>query len=233
MEVSGIETHIPYLDEILLLGAACYPVALSYPINSALFSRLATERANTGLIMSMAISSIVVVLVAFSLAPKYVLFVRFPAFWFYPAAVLLGPSCLTFEYIMNGLYLYLQKGIFPKRFSIHSFWSKSDKPLHLFLMFFIAAGEELIFRQMMFSILTGVFEFSVFHTLLFTSFVYAANHLFMGFNTAATKFVTGMIYGSLYYISGLSIIVPIIVHYIQNITLLRFHWIVQENGYRF
>ncbi len=233
MGVSGIQTHIPYLDEILLLGAVCYPVALSYPINSALFSQVSREKANTGLIMSMAISTIVVVLVAFTMAPKYVLFINFPVFWFYPVSVLLGPLCIIFEYIMNGLYLYLQNGIFPNRFSIHSFWSESDKPLHLFLMFFIAAGEELIFRQMMFSILTGVFEYSVINTLLFTSFVYAANHLFMGFNSASTKFFTGMIYGSLYYISGLSIIVPIIVHYIQNITLLRFHWIVQKNGNRF
>lgn len=223
-----IQTHILYLKEIILLGAVCYPTVFSYVIGSALFPRSSREKANTGLMASMAISTLVVVLVAVSISPEYVLFLNFPAFWFYPISVLIGPLCIIFEYIVNGFYLYLKKGFFPNRFGVHSFWVESNESLHLILMLFITTGEELIFRQMMFSLLIGFFKYSFLQTLLFTSFVYAANHINMGFNSTGTKFLTGMIYGSLYYISGSSIIVPIIVHYVQNITLLRFHRLVPK-----
>lgn len=228
MEVLGIQTHILYLKEIILLGAVCYPTVLSYVIESVLFPRASKEKANTKLMASMAISTLIVVLVAVSMSPEYVLFLNFPAFWFYPISVLIGPLCIIFEYLVNGFYLYLKKGFFPNRFGVHSFWVGSDESLHLILMFFITTAEELIFRQMMFSLLIGFFKYSFLKTLLFTSFVYAANHIFMGFNSTSTKFLTGMIYGSLYYISGSSIIVPIIVHYVQNITLLRFQWLVPK-----
>ncbi len=227
MEALEIQTHIPYLEEILLLGAVCYPTVLSYPICGALFPRASREKASTELIISTALSTLVVVLVAVTMAREYVLFLNLPAFWFYPVSVLLGPLCVLFEYIMNGSYLYLKKGYFPNRLSIHPLWAESNERLHLILIFFITTGEELIFRQMMFSLLIGFFKYSFLQTLLFTSFIYAANHIFMGFNSTGTKFLTGMIYGSLYYISGSSIIVPVIVHYIQNITLLRIHWVIR------
>lgn len=228
MGVSGIQTHIPFLEEILTLGAVSYPTALSFVIDGVLFSKLSREKVTTGLLASMAITTMIIVLVAVSMAREYVLFFNYPALWFYPISVLLGPVCIFFEYLLNGFYLYLKKGIFPNRFNLNSLWTESDKPLHLVLIFFIVAGEELIFRQMMFSLLIGFFKYSFLQTLLFTSFIYAANHLFMGFNSANTKFFTGMIYGILYYISGWSIIVPIIVHYVQNIALLRFNWILPK-----
>lgn len=226
--VLRIQTHILYLKEIILLGAVSSPTVFSYVIGSALFPQASRENANTGLMASMAISTIVVVLVAAAMSPEYVLFMNFPAIWFYPISVVIGPLCIIFEYLVNGFYLYLKKGFFPNRFVVHSSWAESNEPLHLILMLFIITGEELIFRQMMFSLFIGFFKYSLLQTLLFTSFIYAANHINMGFNSTSTKFLTGMIYGSLYYISGSSVIVPIIVHYVQNITLLRFHKLVPK-----
>lgn len=214
--------------EILLIVAVSHPAALSYAISNAIFSRASRDKANIESMASMAISIAVIVLIAAFIAPENLAFLNSPWFWFYPIAVLLGPACIIFEFAINSLYIFLSKGQIPKYFYVHSQWTESNELLHLTLMFFIVVGEELIFRQMMFSIFMEIFKFSFIQILLITSFFYAANHIFMGFNSMSTKFFTGLIYGCLYYISGLSIIIPITTHYIQNIILLRYPQIARS-----
>ncbi len=226
--MSRILTPIPYLEEILLLGAVCHPVGLSYFIGNTLFPKASKTTPSTELIVSISLSTLAIVLVAVSIAPQLFRPLNFPSLWFYPAAILLGVLCIIFEYLINGLYIYLRKGTFPKRFRVHSLWARCNKPHHLVLIFLIVAGEELIFRQMMFSMLSGFFGYSFLQTLMLTSFLYGLNHIFMGFGTTGTKFLTGMIYGGLYYASGSSIIVPVVIHYVQNIMLLRPQWIVKN-----
>jgi CAAX amino terminal protease family. len=226
--VSRILTPIPSLEVVLLMGAVCHPVGLSYFIGNTLFPRASRTAPSTELVESIVLSTVAIVLVAIVMAPQYFSHLNFPALWFYPAAVLLGPLCIAFEYLINGLYIYLREGAFPKRFKIHSAWARCSDLRHMTLVFFIVAGEELIFRQMMFSMLSGYFGCSFLQILLITSLLYGLNHIFMGFGTTSTKFFTGMIYGSVFYASGSAIIVPIIIHYVQNILLLRPQWIVKD-----
>lgn len=228
MAVSKILTRIHYLEDILLLGAVCHPAVFSYVIRDALFPQASREKADAEVLVSISASMGVIVLIAAIIAPQYLLFLNYSSPLLYPIYVIIGPLCIFFEYFINSFYFFLRKGIFPRKLNIHSYWAESNTPLSLALIFIITAEEELIFRQMMFSILMGVFDFSFLQTLLITSFFYSANHIFMGFRTTGTKFFTGIIYGSLYYISGLSILVPLIVHYSQNITLLSFPRIVNK-----
>jgi hypothetical protein len=209
-------------EKILLIAAVCCPAALSYAISNAIFPRAPRDKASIESMASMAISIAVIVLIASIIAPENLVFFNSPGFLFYPIAVVLGPICILFEYFINFLYIYILKRQIPTFFYVQSQWTESNGTLHLVLIFFIVAGEELIFRQMMFSVFMETFNLSFIGILLITSFFYASNHIFMGFNSMGTKFFTGMMYGSLYYFSGLSIIIPVTTHFIQNVILLRY-----------
>jgi len=88
------------------------------------------------------------------------------------------------------------------------------------LLALIAVGEEIIYRQVWFTILTGSFHFPVIVIILITSLFYGLNHFHMGINTVLAKFISGCVYGGLYVLSGYSILVPIITHVLQNLILM-------------
>lgn len=206
----------------------CHPSAFSYVIGNALFRKASGGVAYTEQLISTAASVAVVVLAAVAIAPKSLLFLNLPTLSSYLFFIILGPICILFEYVINAFYYYLRKGILPTHFIIHPFWDRDNERLHLFLILLITIGEELIFRQMMFYIFMNVFEFSFLPALIITSVFYATNHIFMGPRIVGTKFFTGIIYGTLYYISGMALLAPVIAHYSQNVILLKYPWIVQR-----
>lgn len=79
----------------------------------------------------------------------------------------------------------------------------------------IGISEELIFRKVWINILEQ-FGINIYLIVIITAIVYGFNHVFMGSNAVIQKIISGLIYGTLYILSG-SIIIPIITHVTQNI----------------
>ncbi|MPQ43786.1 CPBP family intramembrane glutamic endopeptidase [Clostridium tarantellae] len=84
----------------------------------------------------------------------------------------------------------------------------------------IAISEEFIYRQLWFSILLNTFSFNIVTILLITSIVYALNHISLGKVIFIQKIFSGLIYGCLFYFSGYSVIIPVITHCLQNISIV-------------
>ncbi|SUY47551.1 CAAX amino terminal protease [Clostridium putrefaciens] len=84
----------------------------------------------------------------------------------------------------------------------------------------VALLEEMIFRQIWFSILIKEFKINAMIVIIITGFVYAMNHIFLGKKVLIQKFVSGIIYGCLFYFSGNCVIIPVIAHCVQNGVIL-------------
>jgi uncharacterized protein len=64
------------------------------------------------------------------------------------------------------------------------------------------------------------FHLGVGTTIFLCTLIYAINHITFGLSVVIQKIMSGLIYTTLYYISGLAIIIPIIAHATQNLALL-------------
>ncbi|MGT2932525.1 CPBP family intramembrane glutamic endopeptidase [Streptococcus catagoni] len=89
-------------------------------------------------------------------------------------------------------------------------WNKLGYPLLL------AVCEEITYRLLWFQVLLVQWQLPVIVVLAITSCCYALNHLLMGKSIFYAKLITGVIYGSLYYLSG-SLWLVIIIHVTSNL----------------
>lgn len=98
-------------------------------------------------------------------------------------------------------------------------WKKASIKV-IGLSVIVALLEEVIFRQIWFSILIKEFKMNIILVIIISGFIYAMNHGFLGKKVLMQKFVTGIIYGCLFYFSGNCVIIPVIAHCVQNSVIL-------------
>lgn len=136
----------------------------------------------------------------------------------YLIALVAVPITISIEILIGIIFVKL-KG---KKVKKISFWAKGEIANNKFIFITIVVGllEEIIFRKTWFSILLGGFSINIYVVLAITSIAYGLNHLFMGRIIIVQKIVAGIIYGSLYILSG-SLLIPILTHCIENFIVTR------------
>lgn len=216
-------THIPFLEDILLLCALIFPSSLVSLIPAKRPSFTRTQVNNI-------IVHLVLILFVVFLKKDLFLFVHFPPLSWYVIAPLAGIACIGSEYIIGSFQVFYKHGRFPKGFSVHSFYQGKIKPIDIFLIVALVVCEELILRQAFFTIVYGSFKLEIWLVIVLSSVIYGLNHMFFGPKIVPQKMVSGLIYASLFYFSGMSIIIPIIAHSVQNLTLLALSKTGEKNA---
>jgi hypothetical protein len=214
-----MNTPTLYLNLVILLASA-FPSGFGTSIHSV-FSKKHREKIDTTALAFMFLPFFILLPAIFTLK-KDVFFLNLPPGFFNIIAVVMVPVCLFLEYILNMFYIYFKGGKISKGITItlHSAWKTRLSVPYLCLITLIAVGEEIIYRQVWFALLDKTFNLPVMIIILLTSLIYGLNHFYFGFNSVLAKFISGSVYGVFYVISGYSIVVPIIIHVLQNISLI-------------
>lgn len=206
--------HIPYLEDILLLGALIFPNSIN-----AVFPGSKGENAFTLYTIKNIIVHIILIGLIVLVKKEQFLFLYLPAWFFYPIAIAAGFSCILFEYYIGAWQIFIKEGRFPRGSAVHSFYKSNMNMLDLSLIIALVILEELILRQGLFTILLVGIKLNLWLVIFVSAFIYGLNHLFFGLRTLIPKVMSGFIYVCLFYFSGMSVIVPVVAHSIQNLTL--------------
>jgi membrane protease YdiL (CAAX protease family) len=120
------------------------------------------------------------------------------------------------------LILYLRTKKLITRVTVHSSYSIFPRidGKDILSVLVVVVGEELILRQFLYTLLTTDLGIAVWLVIFLCAVTYAINHLSFGAASAISKFPSGLLYVWLFYVSGLSVAVPIVAHASQNLTLL-------------
>lgn len=210
----------PPLENILLLMAVVFPTGFGANLTALLSAK--PKRSLAGSLVGMIVAYALLGAAAVLVAPQHALQFKWPvAPIFYLAAILAGGLCILLEYSVGAVLVSLRSRTLVTRMTVHSSYASASRiglwDIATILVFVI--GEEWVLRQMLFSVLQE-FALSLGLVIAICTFVYALNHITFGLGSMAAKLSSGLIYTFLFYFSGLSIVIPILAHATQNVTLL-------------
>ncbi|NOX62162.1 MAG: CPBP family intramembrane metalloprotease [Chloroflexi bacterium] len=216
-----MNVHIPYLEGALLLGAIIFPSGIG--ANLSLFLTPRQKRSLGMNLLGMVAGYLLIITLIAIAKPDYVFAYRAPFTpWLYILAPLLGVFSLFMEYIVGVLLVRIQSGKLITRIVVHSSYANPPRisifEIILVLVFVIC--EELVLRQILFSLLLDSFAMPIWPVIGFVTLIYAINHITFGPQSVITKLFSGAIYSTAYYLSGFALIIPILGHMTQNLTLL-------------
>lgn len=172
-----------------------------------------------GFVLGYAVMLAVVALVR----PQQVLAFNLPTF---PLLLLLAPfvgiACILLEYLVGMLLLFLRTKKLVTSIAVHSIYSAVSRIdiKDILSILALVIGEELILRQLLYNLLATDFAMALWIVILLCTVAYAMNHLNFGIASVISKLPSGLLYVSLFYLSGLSIGIVIVAHATQNLTLL-------------
>lgn len=215
-----MNTHILYLNLIILLATA-YPIDLAQLAKTFMRKKenlyYTNHKEQPSLLRLMFLCYAFIIFLIWVVSPKTLNIVLPKQVYWYILALVAVPITILLEYIV-GYFLIKLSGRTPKGFSINSYWKKSSLNI---IVFTVAGGlcEEVIFRQIWFSIFESSFVLPIFLVIIITAMVYALNHLYFGLFTIIQKFFAGLVYGLLFFISGGSLLIPLIAHGVQNLLI--------------
>jgi membrane protease YdiL (CAAX protease family) len=125
------------------------------------------------------------------------------------------------EYLVAYVVLrYSLKRPVSYQVKLHGNWAIRRSACTGLLFSAVAVGEEVIYRQVWFTIFSAHWGLEASVTLLLSSLAYGANHSSFGSRSVVGKLGSGMIYGWLYVLSDHCIFVPITTHVLQNLCLI-------------
>lgn len=132
--------------------------------------------------------------------------------------VLLAPFILFIEFIVGAFIVKLQK----KRINAFTVDEKvgKEKPVILLSILLISVLEEVLFRGFCYIVTIEYMSWSIEAFLLFSAGVYAINHIHEGISTTIQKFITGILLGIAFVLTGCNIIVPIVAHIAENVIVI-------------
>lgn len=139
--------------------------------------------------------------------------------YMYLIAPLAGILCIVLEYAVGAIQFLFKNKKMPN-YRVHSFYDIKVGTALIALIVALVVCEELLLRQFIFTIFYNIMGLGLILSILLCALIYSLNHLYFGVNTLIQKFVSGLVYTLLFYISGLSIVIPIIAHLVQNLSLL-------------
>ncbi|MBN1982387.1 MAG: CPBP family intramembrane metalloprotease [Chitinivibrionales bacterium] len=144
-----------------------------------------------------------------------------PNHWvFYFIAIGVGVLCVYFEFGVIASCQLLKKRSKIKGYKLQSDWeSQLNVPL-MIIMVIVSITEEIIFRMLLGSAILGMFRMPVFFVIAICAVVYGLNHSYAGTKIVISKTGVGILFGIMYFTSGMSIIIPCIAHVTQNLFLI-------------
>ena len=144
------------------------------------------------------------------------------ALWAVLLAPFVGLAAILVEYLTGILLLYLRTRKLVTRATVHGSYAVAAQVevLDIVSVLAVVVGEELILRQLLFRLLAGDLALALWAVIPLCAVAYAANHLSFGLASAIAKLPSGLLYVLLFYVSGLSVLVVVIAHATQNLTLL-------------
>jgi len=212
---------IPHLESILLLAAIVYPVGFGSNM-SAMLNHRESRSIGGGLLGMVGAYVVILVLVGF-VQPERVLTFRAPRHLLYlVAAPLVGLGCILVEYLVGMLLAFLRTGKLITRMVVHKTYSGVLQigVMDIILIIAFVVGEEYVFRQVLWGLLSDELGAPLGLVIALCTVIYALNHLTFGFQSVIPKIASGLIYVLLFYFAGLSLIIPILAHATQNLSLL-------------
>lgn len=137
--------------------------------------------------------------------------------WWWAAGVAVAPLLIALEYAVGYVWM-ASRGLRPGGLRVSGAWAGAGYGV-MALTVAVAAGEEMLFRQVWMHVLAGA-GLGLPPALAVTALVYALNHLHFGPLTLLQKFASGWVFGWLYAASGGSVWVPMLAHAAQNLLVL-------------
>lgn len=215
-----MNSPIPYLDDFLLICASLFPTGIG-GLLAIPFQRKARQSIFYSLIGMIIAYLIIIILILIVKTEKIIIFHSAPLH-FYLLAPLVGVMALVSEYSIGVYQLYLKTGKLTLKLSVHSAYSSYTKislnDITIILVFVML--EELVLRQFFVLMFLHDFHWNVWVTIILSAIIYALNHITFGYTVVVQKIASSLLYTTLYYVSGLAILVPIIAHATQNLILL-------------
>lgn len=164
------------------------------------------------------------IVLAFALVrPQQVLSFHLPTLLrLFLLAPLVGLACILLEYLVGILLLFLRTKKLVTGVAVHSSYSAVSRIAITDILSVLALviGEELVLRQLLFNLLATDFAMALWIVVLLCTVAYAINHLSFGVSSVISKLPSGLLYVSLFYVSGFSVGVVVIAHATQNLALL-------------
>lgn len=210
-----MSTPIPYLD-CIILAAAVYPSGFSYSLFRTW--KGPPREVSTAFLFVLALPFVCVAGALAAIYPQVFDF-RAASVPMFAAAVLLVPAALLIEYCLHAIESYRLSGRFPRGIAVQRFWRRGLSPTDHLLLMLVVVGEEIFYRGFWIAILQGSFSFPPWLAIGVSSLAYGLNHLVFGRASVISKTAVGILYGSLYLFGGKSLLLPIVCHGLQNVTL--------------
>ena len=214
---------IPSLKWVIILSSLVYPLFFVEIFNRAIFHIKKKNMINFidnpniwiwGVIFAYGLPLSIIYLDS-----PHLFYIKLPSSFFYIVSIICIPAVMLVEFIVGYCTLYVKRRtLIRPSLSIHSSWRRISFSA-LILSIFSVFSEEMIFRQIWLYILTNYFDIPWIAAIIVSSLIYGLNHITFGLQAIPQKFAAGLIYGSLYYLSGSSIFVTTITHYFQNVIL--------------
>ncbi len=164
----------------------------------------------------------IMVLVVAIVRPRQVLSFHLPKLPLLLLSPFVGIACILAEYLVGMLTSFLRTKKLVTSIAIHSIYSSVSRVdfKDIASVLAMVVGEELILRQLLYNLLAADFILALWAVISVCTLAYAVNHLAFGIESVIAKLPSGLLYVLLFYMSGLSILVVIVAHVTQNVTLL-------------
>lgn len=213
--------HIQFLKTIMMLVVLCLPIGLG--VNLSYFISVAIKVRKLSIdYLGMIVSYFVILLFSFLSGVGHPLdtVFDFNAFGIL-VAIVSGVFCIGIEYLIGVLLNFCSTKRWVLKISVHSVYSDARK---IDIWDILAVGvfvvlEEFVFRSAIINILLDL-KLSITIIVIIDIIVFSLNHVHWGLFVFIQKLFSGCIFVLLYIMFGYNIIMPIIAHLTQNITLL-------------
>lgn len=210
--------------DIVCLLLLIYPVAVPSILSNMLYNRIrhdSNKQTRSFWIFSIINFALVALLIMIQPNFEGALSVSAHYFRLSPIVFLgfvLGPLLILTEFAVGALCTKLQK----KKISSFTVSEQigREKTWNKAAVMIVAVMEELLFRDLGYFMTVEKMGWSVALFLLFTSFLYAINHLHEGLTVSLQKLASGFVFGLSFVLTGSLMLVPIIAHVTENIIIM-------------
>ncbi|MCL2737178.1 MAG: CPBP family intramembrane metalloprotease [Propionibacteriaceae bacterium] len=211
-----MNTHIPFLESVLVLIAVIFPTGLGSNIGVAFSRKKYTIRwDNAGLI----IAYIVTIAVVAWAIPSARVGVRL-SWWLLLG--LAGFLCFFIEFGVGTLAFVGMNHRLPRNIRLSSPYDQYPQVtwVDVTVVCLFVVLEEVVLRSLLYTVLTTMGLTNVVWLAVVMVAIYAVNHVPFGLIAVAQKVFSGTVFVVLFLVSGENLLVPIIAHMIFNCFLL-------------
>lgn len=132
--------------------------------------------------------------------------------------ILCAPLVILLEILTSYIILKLKGEEFSK-VKIASKWVNCSVKVTIYTLL-IGILEEVVYRQIWFYLMVYILDIHIILVIIISSLFYSLNHITLGKYVVIQKFISGLIFSMLFYLSGYSILIPLICHGLQNLIVV-------------